>query len=174
MLRERQTEAINQRVQSIQNTAKQFAETHVDNDDCSSFERCILCDECLNNVDGPEPNSICSDNCADVVQVHPDVPHRFHRGCILQWCNASDVNVTDQMGTNDMFGDYHRSQQGKNKCPICRINMNCEALRTQPKVSNDLLSTAVGGSKRRKTRKGRKKSRRRTRKNVRKNRHKHH
>ena len=43
--------------------------------------------EYMNNNKGPEPNENCQQNCKDVLSVCKN-DHLFHRGCILDVCNA--------------------------------------------------------------------------------------
>jgi hypothetical protein len=127
----------------------------------SPYEECIICGDLLNNVIGPGDSEKCGQNCNDVVSVCRN-NHRFHRGCILNACNADPVNVTAQMG----FTQYetHRPQQRRNKCPVCQVELlyPCDQFRTVPKVSEEELKNGKTGGRKRKTRKRNKKSNRKT------------
>ena len=74
----------------------------------------------------------------------------FHRGCILEACNAGRVNVGDQMG----YSQYPsmQNQARTQQCPVCTkpLQPTCEQLVTSPKVPDkDLPLKSTGGKKRR-------------------------
>jgi hypothetical protein len=74
----------------------------------------------------------------------------FHRGCILEACNAGRVNVGDQMG----YSQYPsmQPQARTQQCPVCTkpLQPTCEELVTASKVPNkDLPLKSTGGRKRR-------------------------
>jgi surface protein len=127
----------------------------------SPYEECIICGDLLNNVIGPGNSEKCGQNCNDVVSVCRN-NHRFHRGCILNACNADPVNIAAQMG----FGEYptNRPQQRRNKCPVCQVELlyPCDQFRTVEKVSDEELRNGTTGGRKRKTRKRNKKSNRKT------------
>jgi hypothetical protein len=127
----------------------------------SPYEECIICGDLLNNVIGPGNSEKCGQDCNDVVSVCRN-NHRFHRGCILNACNADPVNIAAQMG----FAQYetHRPQQRRNNCPVCQVELSypCEQFRTVEKVSEEELKNGKTGGRKRKTRKRNKKSNRKT------------
>jgi surface protein len=129
----------------------------------SPYEECIICGDLLNNVIGPGDSEKCGQNCNDVVSVCRN-NHRFHRGCILNACNADPVNIAAQMG----FEQYetNRPQQRRNNCPVCQVELlyPCEQFKTVEKVSEEELKNGKTGGRKRKTRKRNKKSNRKTKK----------
>jgi hypothetical protein len=129
----------------------------------SPYEECIICGDLLNNVAGPGNSEKCAQDCNDVVSVCPN-NHRFHRGCILNACNADPVNIAAQMG----FEQYetHKAQQRRNNCPVCQVELlyPCEQFRNVEKVSEEELKNGKTGGRKRKTRKRNKKSNRKTKK----------
>jgi surface protein len=100
------------------------------------FPRCVICDEFLNNIDGQGPNEKCQNNCNDVVNVCEN-NHLFHRGCILNSCNAERVDVASQMGFNQF--QSLQNQSISTICPICRQPLlpSCEGLRDKEKVPTE-------------------------------------
>jgi hypothetical protein len=156
-LRERQ-----QRIQQeAVSRAQQAAQNVVD---ISNYEDCIICGDALDNIHGPGPSDKCHENCDDVVKVCKN-DHMFHRGCILQACNAESVDVAAQMGSEY---SYLRPQARKARCPLCTepLQPTCEELVTASKVPDkDLPLKSTGGRKRR-TRKRRITNRRRTKKRT--------
>jgi surface protein len=150
---QRQQQAISRAQQAAQNIGN-----------VSNYEDCVICREPLDNTDGPGPSNKCRENCNDVVKVCKN-NHMFHRGCILQACNAESVDVASQMGFSQ-FSTLH-PQARTSKCPLCTnpLNPTCEELVTSPKVpNNDLLLKSTGGRKR-KTNK-RKTNKKRTNKRI--------
>ena len=136
----------------------------------SEFPECIICGDILNNEIGPGPGRACVENCNDAVNVCEN-GHIFHRGCILNACNAEAVDVISQMGFDP--SGYAREQQRRNKCPQCQTELNptCEQLIISPAVSIDELKEYKkqnGGKKKRKN--TRKKGKRRNIEKKRKNR----
>jgi hypothetical protein len=121
----------------------------------------LICGNLLNNVVGPGNSEKCEQDCNDVVSVCRN-NHRFHRGCILNACNADPVNIAAQMG----FAQYanERPQQRRNNCPVCQVELlyPCDQFRTVPKVSEEELKNGKTGGRKRKTRKRNKKSNRKT------------
>lgn len=107
----------------------------------TSYEECMLCYEPLNNIDGPGPDAKCHANCNDVVIAHPkkdendeDEPyHKFHRGCILNWCAAERVNVLEQMGIRHGPDEAYMVEMRK-QCPLCNAQINCPDLVTKERV----------------------------------------
>jgi hypothetical protein len=104
----------------------------------NEFPECIICGDILNNEIGPGALRACVENCNDAVKVCRN-DHIFHRGCILNACNAEAVDVISQMGFE--ASGYVRQQQRRNKCPICQTELNptCELLKTAPAMSIDEL-----------------------------------
>jgi len=127
----------------------------------SPYEECVICGDLLNNVIGPGDSEKCGQNCNDVVSVCPN-NHRFHRGCILNACNADPVNVAAQMGFEQSVS--YAPQQRRNNCPVCMSELSypCDQFRTVPKVSDEELRNGTTGGRKRKTRKRNKKSNRKT------------
>jgi hypothetical protein len=127
--------------------------------DVSNYEDCIICGDPLDNIHGPGPSNKCRQNCDDVVKVCKN-NHMFHRGCILQACNAGRVNVGDQMG----YSQYPsmQNQARTQQCPVCTkpLQPTCQELVTSPKVPDkDLPLKSTGGRKRRITNRRRTKKR---------------
>lgn len=122
----------------------------------SNYEDCVICGAPLDNTDGPGPSDKCTENCNDVVKVCKN-NHMFHRGCILQACNAESIDIASQMGFSSQFSTL-RPQARTSKCPLCTnpLNPTCEELVTSPKVpNNDLPLKSTGGRRKRKTKKRR-------------------
>jgi hypothetical protein len=106
------------------------------------FEECVICGYLLNNSAGKMTTTHCKDNCIDVVNVCKN-NHKFHRGCILDWCNVGSVNIAGQMG----FQMQHYSEQNKrNTCPICVTTLipTCQELAYVQKVSTEELLEESG------------------------------
>ena len=76
----------------------------------------------------------------------------FHRGCIMNWCNAEEVNVVSQMGFDEAYSAM-RAQEKTNKCPICTMPINCNTFNTLEKVNNDALPLKGGRKQKYNTRK---------------------
>ena len=148
---------------------QQHARRRAENPDIDSFEDCAICGDPLNDVDGPGDQSEdvdssgnsnkCTENCNDCIIVCKN-GHIFHRGCILGWCNAGQVDFIEQMNFPDDYTHY-RPQGKTSKCPLCTVDINCSGFKTKPKVSVDELREykirmSRGGKKIRKTRKNKK------------------
>jgi len=124
------------------------------------FPECILCGEYLNNVDGPGPSEKCQNNCNDVVDVCVN-NHLFHRGCILNSCNAERVDIASQMG----FPQYSSLQEQSiaTVCPLCKTPLapNCEGLREKERVHTENINEGGlinrGGKTRKSMKKGKNK-----------------
>ena len=137
--------------------------------DNTKFPDCCICQEPLNNIDGPELAESCGgEHCRDVIRVcGPTAPHFMHRGCAMLWVSPPVVNTSAQMGY-DEYDDFD-PQKRANKCPLCSKSMS-NNLMDQPQVPNDeiLRETYKGGKRKRKTQKRktqkRKSSRRTTKK----------
>jgi hypothetical protein len=58
----------------------------------------------------------------------------FHRGCILNSCNADSVNIAEQMGFDSV---YNVAQSIATQCPLCKqpLNPSCNGVRRKPKVA---------------------------------------
>jgi surface protein len=119
------------------------------------FPECVICGEYLNNSDGPGPSEKChQENCNDVVNVCEN-NHLFHRGCILNSCNAEKVDAASQMGF-DQFQSY-QTQSIATKCPLCKNPLipNCEGLRNKERVPTEQIDEngliAKGVKRKRKT-----------------------
>jgi uncharacterized protein YjbI with pentapeptide repeats len=126
----------------------------------SEFPECFICRDILNNIEGPGISQKCSENCNDAVRVCK-TGHIYHRGCILNSCNANQVDILNAMG---YAPGLTVEQQGKNKCPQCRLelNPNCDALKSSPAVSIEELKEykkIQNGGKRKRTRTKRKRTR---------------
>ena len=84
---------------------------------------CSICYLELNNEDGPGPSTDepkkCEIDCNDVVNVCEN-NHLFHRRCILESCNASPVNMYEQMGMQIASQQYIAEQNIATTCPLCR------------------------------------------------------
>jgi hypothetical protein len=116
------------------------------------YPQCSICYEYLDNEDGPGPSEKCQENCNDVVNVCVN-NHLFHRGCILNSCNAGGVDVAAQMGSRHQ---YIREQSIATLCPICKTPLipNCEGLRGKERVPTENINQFVkGGKRKRKTKK---------------------
>jgi len=77
---------------------------------------CSICCEELNNVDGPGPSTNCEIGCNDVVNACEN-NHLIHRGCLLESCNAENINAREQM---TLPGRYMMRPITATTCPICR------------------------------------------------------
>ena len=103
------------------------------------FPYCGICHEYLNNIEGPGQSERCQKNCDDVVNVCVN-NHLFHRGCILNWCNAGSVDVASQIG----FPQYSNLQplSKATKCPLCDQDLlpSCEGLREKERVSTENIN----------------------------------
>ena len=117
----------------------------------SEFPECVICSEPLNNVNGPGRTSNCRQKCNDAVKVCA-YGHIFHRGCILNACNAPDVE-TSYAPTGILT-----PQRTKDRCPICRkpLIMGCQQFQTfaQPETEEALkeYKRQHGGNRRMKRR----------------------
>lgn len=107
----------------------------------NEFPTCIVCDDPLDNSDGPGPSRKCSEDCNDAVKVCPN-GHILHRGCILGWCNADKVNQGAQMG----YADYpsFAEQERRDRCPVClsQLIKPCEEFKSTiltPAISTEEL-----------------------------------
>jgi hypothetical protein len=143
----------------INKRVKMEAENQLTDD--SPYEECIICGDLLNNVVGPGNSEKCEQDCNDVVSVCRN-NHRFHRGCILNACNADPVNVAAQMGFEQSVS--YAPQQRRNNCPVCMSELlyPCDQFKTVEKVSEEELKNGKTGGRKRKTRKRNKKSNRKT------------
>ena len=127
-------------------------------DDIQPYPKCTLCFEYLNNVDGPGPSEKCQNNCNDVVDVCVN-NHLFHRGCILNSCNAERVDIASQMG----FPRYSSLQEQSiaTQCPLCKAPLvpSCEGLRDKERVATENINEEglINGGRSRKTRRSRNK-----------------
>lgn len=117
-----------ERQADMQRRAAAAAAAAAASESSNGVERCTICDERLNNIDGPGPSANCNDNCNDVLAVC-EHGHQFHRGCILDWCGAGEIDVGSQMGA--MF--THMSEMKKG-CPLCNMPMNCADFPVQSRV----------------------------------------
>ena len=140
-------------------------------EEISEFPDCLVCGEFLDNQPKirETPYNYCSDKCFDAIQICKN-NHILHRGCILDWCNVSGVDVGSQMGS--IYSSI-KEQSRKNKCPFCQepLIMPCNDFKNASSLSIDELkeyNKLKSGGKKRKTRKQRKKQRRKTRKQRRK------
>ena len=154
--------------QAFREQQKELASKHViPTIDNTKFPDCCICQEPLNNIDGPELAESCGgERCRDVIRVcGPTAPHFMHRGCAIQWAAPPEVNITTQMGFD--FG-YSVSQKRANKCPLCSESMS-NNLMDQPQVPNDeiLRETYKGGKRKRKTQKRKRKRKTQKRKSSR-------
>ena len=97
------------------------------------FPDCVICFEPLDNISGPDPSQNCQRRCKDVVNVCRN-NHLFHRGCILNSCNADSVNIAEQMGFDSI---YNVAQSIATQCPLCKqpLNPSCNGVRRKPKVA---------------------------------------
>ncbi len=119
----------------------------------SEFPECIICGELLNNMAGPGQSRHCQANCNDAIKVCGS-GHIFHRGCILEACNAAPV---------DIVPGYSMNQQRRFKCPTCQkpltdVNprIGCGALNNIPAETTEALKEykrQTGGKKRKLTKK---------------------
>ena len=166
-----------QRQQQSMQIAEQMqraAQIPTDNEKEQPFPRCVICDDYLNNNAGPGPSTKCENNCNDVINVCKN-NHLFHRGCILNSCNADRVDVASQMGFNQF--QSLQTQSISTTCPICRAKLlpNCQGLHDKERVPTENINTDglinKGGKRKgrktmkckksRKTKKGRKSKRNR-------------
>ena len=125
----------------------------------SPYEECLFCAEPLDNISGPGSSSKCESNCNDVVYICRN-NHIAHRGCILQSCNAEQVDVAGQMGS---IYSFNKDLAHKNNCPFCRtpLLLDCVDFKTVSKIPNDKLPMKnTGGKKRRRKTKRRKSTKR--------------
>ena len=134
---------------------------NVVSEETSEFPECIICGEFLDNQSKTMVYKNCSNNCFDAIQICKN-NHILHRGCILDWCNVSGVDVVSQMGLT--HPGYIKEQGRKNKCPFCQepLIMPCNDFKNAPSISIDELkeyNKLKSGGKKRKTRKHRRKQR---------------
>ena len=129
-----------ERTQRQQEIADQMALAAQEQDvrDCSPFPECVICGECLDNNAGPGPSENCQENCNDVVNVCEN-NHLFHRGCILDSCNAGRVDVAGQMRSR-----YYSFQEQSiaTLCPMCKQPLvpSCEGLRDKERVPTENIN----------------------------------
>jgi len=124
-----------------------------------NFPECVICGNYLNNVDGPDPTDKCSSNCEDVVNVCRN-NHLFHRACILNSCNAAEVDIVGQMNIQGE-DEYTIPQSIATICPMCRTPLvpSCEGMRTKTRVDvanigmDGMEINLTGGRRKRKTKK---------------------
>jgi hypothetical protein len=119
----------------------------------SEFPECIICGDLLNNMEGPGTSNHCQVKCNDAIKVCGS-GHIFHRGCILEACNAAPVTIVR---------GYSMNQERRFKCPICQkpltgVNprIGCNALRNITVETEEALKEykrQTGGKKRRLTKK---------------------
>jgi hypothetical protein len=122
-----------------------------------NFPDCIICGNYLNNADGPDPTDNCRSNCDDVVNVCRN-NHLFHRACILNSCNAGEIDLLEQMNVAGS-GEYTVAQSIATICPICRSPLlpSCEGMRTKTRVATANIGmdgmeiNLTGGKRKRKT-----------------------
>lgn len=140
----------------IEEQMKRARETPIDEIKEQPFPKCIICGDYLNNNDGPGPSSKCQqDNCNDVINVCKN-NHLFHRGCILNWCNAERVDSVSQMSIRAPY-QHLQEQQKKIECPSCTHPLipNCEGLRNKERVPTEQINKDLlinkGGKRKRKT-----------------------
>jgi hypothetical protein len=116
------------------------------------YPKCSICYEYLDNEDGPGPSEKCQENCNDVVNVCVN-NHLFHRGCILNSCNAGGVDIAAQMGSRFQ---YIQEQSIATECPLCKSPLipSCEGLRVKERVPTKNINEFIkGGKRKRKTKK---------------------
>ena len=152
MTQEERAERSNQIAEQMQRAAQ----LPIDDRKEQPFPECVICGEYLNNIDGPGPSAKCEqDNCDDVVNVCEN-NHLFHRGCILNSCNAERVDVVSQMGVNQ--DPHFKTQAITRECPLCKQPLipNCEGLRNKERVPTEQINKDglinKGGKRKRKTR----------------------
>ena len=147
-----QTEADRQRRQAFLEQQRQLRErtTRPPSPSPDEFPVCCICQEQLNNRDGPE---VEGSNDNDVIRVcDPSANHFMHRGCARQWANPPTVDVVGQMGITE-WGPADRQQRRANTCPICTRQMN-QDLDLAPRVEEEEIlreSAKRGGKRRRRT-----------------------
>jgi len=130
------------------------AEAAARNAPISPYDECIICGDPLDNNKGPGPTPKCRENCNDVVKVC-EKNHMFHRGCILEACNAESVDIAAQMGVNQY--STIRAQQRRNNCPLCQqpLLIDCNDfnnIELGPKIPDDKLPLQIRGGKTRSNR----------------------
>ena len=115
------------------------AQIPTDNEKEQPFPECVICGDYLNNNAGPGPSAKCVNNCNDVINVCKN-NHLFHRGCILNSCNAGRVDVASQMGFNEF--QSLQTQSISTTCPICRAKLlpNCQGLRDKERVPTENIN----------------------------------
>ena len=114
--------------------------------DNSKYEQCSICLDILDNIHGPGSTDNCKDNGNDVVIACTN-RDMFHRGCILDWCNAPSVDTAAQMGST--YSNV-KQQEKSNNCPLCREDLlkKCNEFNKIPKIPENQLPLKNGGGKR--------------------------
>ena len=124
------------------------------------YVECPICGVPMNGINGPE-NKMAVENddnhlemlcrseeeCSEVIEVCAN-NHRYHRGCILEWCHKRGFNEA--------------------RCPQCRGELNCDYLETKPPVPVYKLERLKRGGRKHK-KKTLKKRTRKNKKNHKKN-----
>jgi surface protein len=126
--------------QNIAAQMRKAAQIPIDDEKEQPFPKCVICNDYLNNNDGPGPSTKCRNNCNDVINVCEN-NHLFHRGCILNSCNADRVDISSQMGFNEV--QNLQTQSISTTCPICRekILPDCQGLRNKERVPTENINT---------------------------------
>ena len=127
--------------QKIAAQMRKAAQIPIDDEKEQPFPKCVICNDYLNNNDGPGPSTKCRNNCNDVINVCEN-NHLFHRGCILNSCNADRVDITSQMGFNHI--QTLQTQSISTTCPICREKLfpDCQGLRNKERVPTENINTS--------------------------------
>jgi surface protein len=128
-----------QKSTQIAEQMQRAAQIPIDDKKEEPFPKCIICDIYLNNNAGPGPSRKCENNCNDVINVCEN-NHLFHRGCILNSCNADRVDVASQMGFNQF--QSLQTQSIATTCPICRAKLlpDCQGLRYKERVPTENIN----------------------------------
>lgn len=98
-------------------------------------ERCLICSDPLDNVEGPGPNpGICNENCNDVIEVCPVKKHKFHRGCILRHCLPDQININVSG-----ISEYDTMRDIVKVCPYpgCGAKLSCDEYANKARVEID-------------------------------------
>ena len=79
----------------------------------------------------------------------------FHRGCILNACNAGQVDTSAQMGFNEYTNI--REQARRNNCPLCQLPLIIDCndfnnITLAPKIPDEELPLKIKGGKTRSNR----------------------
>lgn len=131
----------------IQMFNESFLDENGDDDHTSLHQiivpNCMICFDPLNTIDGPGISRNCRYDCNDVIVTCRN-NHLFHRGCILELCNTSTIDIGNDNST-----------QVPTVCPACRspLTPQCSGLAhvsgvNRSEIGEDGRRLTHGGRKR--------------------------